>query len=62
MAVTSKLKPCPFCGIIPELTYMKSIDKYFYSCPNEKCPCSPLTYAHKNKGVVARAWNRRFNG
>ena len=55
----SRLKPCPFCGELPKLEYGNGIKKYWYVCENEKCPCQPLTYAHKNKGVVTRAWNTR---
>lgn len=55
----SELKPCPFCGELPKLEYGNGIKKYWYVCENEKCSCQPLTYAHKNKGVVTRAWNTR---
>lgn len=57
----TSLKPCPFCGEIPKLECLESSNKYYYACVNINCPCSPSTYAHKNKGVVARAWNKRIN-
>ena len=55
----AELLPCPFCGALPKFEYGNGIQKYWYTCENEKCPCQPTTYAHKNKGVVTRAWNTR---
>ena len=55
----AELLSCPFCGALPKLEYGNGIQKYWYTCENEKCPCQPTTYAHKNKGVVTRAWNTR---
>lgn len=60
MARMGKLALCPFCGALPTLQYGAGIKKYWYSCENDKCPCQPVTYAHQNKGVVKRAWNKRY--
>ena len=60
----NNLLPCPFCGKIPEIEELKymdgRMDKYYVSCKNDKCACEPMTFAHKNKGVVTRAWNKRL--
>ena len=60
----SNLKPCPWCGEIPEIETVNygdrsRQDKYYVVCSNDDCPCQPQTYAHANKAVVVKAWNKR---
>ena len=57
----NELKPCPFCGAIPILEYGNGIQKWWYTCDNEKCLVQPTTYAYKSKGGAKRAWNRRVD-
>lgn len=61
----SELKPCPFCGTAPTLKVIERTTthktQYYYTCENDNCACGPCTYAHVNKGVVTRAWNRRVD-
>ena len=55
----SNVKPCPFCGELPDVEYFDDIKKYWVTCNNPKCRIQPHTDAHASKAVVVREWNRR---
>lgn len=57
----AKLKPCPFCGVVPEVHYYINGDKkyYYIACGNQFCRINPSTDYHVTKAVVVREWNRR---
>ena len=54
------LKPCPKCGVVPEIAYacgeyfIFSIDK-----PVGVCVCSSFCEMHTSKEQEINAWNRR---
>lgn len=56
-----ELKPCPFCGDMPETEHMPEIGGYFVSCENGECSVNPSA---NNGGVDSEeaaivAWNIR---
>ncbi|MCB7068270.1 hypothetical protein DW097_15760 [Enterocloster clostridioformis] len=54
-----ELKPCPFCGAIPE--YRKgfpSIRQYTVSCENEQCKIHPYALGHSKQETFDK-WNYR---
>lgn len=55
------IKPCPFCGHIPEVSRMDISDRarYFYACTNERCLIQPTTTGYHNISMAAKSWNRR---
>lgn len=57
----SKLKPCPFCGVVPEVQKRTNGEKEYYhiACENLYCRINPGTDYHVTKDVVVREWNRR---
>ena len=50
----TELKPCPFCGGVPEVMY--NCGKFSVACTVCKCGTS---YEHDFKGQAFAAWNRR---
>lgn len=59
-----KLKPCPFCGAIPEVTEWLSYQcgiEVMVECTNEECTINPHTpsYPKQAKGLATRVWNKR---
>lgn len=68
-----KLKPCPFCGVVPEIqdfvdgtrdtNALPGFDvklSYGIGCENEKCTCHPWTGDDSpTPQAAAEAWNRR---
>ena len=52
-----ELKPCPFCGKIPERCKM-SFGVYI-ECMNGKCLIKPYTEVYDNGGNAVKAWNKR---
>lgn len=66
-----KLKPCPFCGYDPEISYEGDdpyflvwaydgyIFEWFINCSNENCPVHPGTYGHEKREKAVTAWNTR---
>ena len=67
-----ELKPCPFCGVVPELqdfvdgprdmNALPGLDckmTYGVCCENEGCPCNPFTDDYTTPQAAAAAWNRR---
>ena len=62
--VAVKLKPCPFCGMIPEVE--KYIDrynrtKYGIECKSSKCDIQPTTPWYAEEKEAVKAWDRRPN-
>ena len=60
----SKIKPCPFCGVIPEVsiyTSPKSNDGRLFqvSCWNENCTCEVHSGEKVTKKLAIDAWNTR---
>ena len=50
----SELKPCPFCGTLPQANawIFRGISETRYFCPNQECPLSVRT-------VTLEDWNTR---
>lgn len=73
MASKIELKPCPFCGVVPEIqdyvdgprdmNALPGLDcklTYGVGCENERCPCTPFTDDdYQTPQEAAAAWNRR---
>lgn len=57
-----ELKPCPFCGQIPELHEWhnkKDVITFQVCCENEDCTCRPFTREYIRIIPVIEAWNCR---
>ena len=55
-----KIKPCPFCGGLPDIRY--SFDTLLIECTNKKCKLQPSTfmYVHTNNAEkLIKIWNKR---
>lgn len=50
-----KLKPCPFCGMRPEMC--KVYDKHIVQCVNPECPAVAYTQPFGTEKGAAEAWN-----
>ena len=50
-----KLKPCPFCGMRPEMC--KVYDKHIVQCVNPECPAVAYTQPFGTEKGTAEAWN-----
>jgi len=55
--------PCPFCGLIPTITFNKSrrgipAEAYIWH-NNATCPITIKTRFYKNVEDVVKAWNKR---
>lgn len=61
-----KLKPCPFCGEIPNIMKARSLDNistfYIVHCVNDVCSIVPMTSPYYNEQSAIDAWNTRHNG
>ena len=62
-----KLKPCPWCGHIPEI-YTEPVDQYdgtilcdhYIRCRNKKCPVGEISTKYFDTiNEAIEAWNRR---
>ncbi len=53
-----KLKPCPFCGNIPELNYNTEAKKYYIQCEMQECNIGAGTLWLEQADVVSD-WNTR---
>lgn len=69
MTKDAKLKPCPFCGVVPLLSKSEYLHPpglfqgYHVSCQNRTCFVKPSTYEQAPfmrswKGTISR-WNNR---
>jgi len=55
-----RIKSCPFCGVIPNLSYDKDGDCYWICCYNPKCKIgSVFTDDYKRKSIAIKQWNSR---
>ena len=56
-----KVKPCPFCGQMPERLVLDLSDRkrYLYQCTNDRCLVQPATIGHRNTAHALQSWNRR---
>ena len=56
-----KLKPCPFCGKLPEILERSGFrnDFYIIRCNNEKCPASCVSVMNKSLAEAVDRWNAR---
>lgn len=55
----SELKPCPFCGRTPRVTYEPLPYGHCWSvdCVNEGCTKKPGTWYYYVRSDAVRAWN-----
>ncbi len=58
-----QVKPCPFCGIAPEVAPWNGGEKprFMVSCANLECVVSPAVIGDDRKNATER-WNRRAPG
>lgn len=59
-----KLRPCPFCGEIPNMIETRSLDNvlfYIVRCINDVCSIAPTTSPYLHKQSAIYAWNTRHN-
>ena len=55
-----ELKPCPFCGKIPELVeWWDGGNGYYAGCSNEGCQIVPSTNMGLSREEAIKAWNTR---
>ena len=62
--MTEKLKPCPFCGAIPDIKRLHlSNHKISFSivCFNTNCFVKPMSEWFNTEEKAIEAWNRRAN-
>lgn len=52
--IVERLKPCPFCGTMPQVRNSGTVDGDYVVCRSRKCSVQPCS----NSGAIA-AWNRR---
>lgn len=60
--MAGKLKPCPFCGQIPDVDeYRDMFGRKYYgvSCNNEYCKIQPFTDGLPTEEKAIREWNER---
>jgi hypothetical protein len=55
------VKPCPFCGSQPRLSYDRSNDENWLACENEACDVTPRV-AGPGIRQVTDSWNTRSTG
>jgi Lar family restriction alleviation protein len=54
-----KLKPCPFCGEMPELVeYGIELEACYIECVNIECSITVITVGGDKKEVI-KEWNTR---
>jgi len=57
-----ELKPCPFCGDIPEIYHQKDGLYWYVECGNDEDPeygCGSMSRQYDTELEVIAAWNRR---
>ena len=60
--MTTKLKPCPFCGraVRVDSIVSRGIRYYQVGCRDErKCELTPITWNYPTAAEAISAWNRR---
>lgn len=56
-----KLKRCPFCGHVGEITYKEALGTWVVECANPSCMASymlGMDYGTEEEAI--EAWNRRI--
>lgn len=61
--VMERLKPCPFCGQVPELKTFtgESCTFYYIRCANPECPATCASVQDKESSKAAARWNKRHS-
>jgi Lar family restriction alleviation protein len=59
--MTTKLKPCPFCGGEATVSYEKFFETYHVGCEDNGCPVIAGTDGDSEEDAIGR-WNRRASG
>ena len=63
MDAVGELKPCPFCGKIPELRFLNDIGVWHYGwqvrCCNKNCSATVQTSYHCFRSSAIKDWNER---
>ena len=57
MPAEEKLKPCPFCGELPEIS--KHFKEEMYHLIHRCKVLGPIVLEWSSKGSLERQWNRR---
>ena len=62
--MSEELKPCPFCGVVPDIREEPNAwydgDSAFYAmCMNDDCCMCVETEAYLTREEVTKAWNTR---
>ena len=55
----NELKPCPFCGSMPTVTFDKDGKWFFIECSNQNCPILVQGMWHTSGDEAKSEWNRR---
>jgi len=57
----NKLLPCPFCGVIPTITYYDAEKTYRIMCQSTSCPLDLVsTDSFRDKITAIELWNFRY--
>ena len=56
-----ELKPCPFCGVKPNITCVDGLphNQYYIACENDECPVCSETCWYDSETEAVKAWNTR---
>ena len=59
----NELRPCPFCGRLPNIVERKTQKSSFFcvECKNINCQILVSTLPCKTEETAIEAWNRRTN-
>lgn len=62
----TKLKPCPWCGVVPEVEHFdagpNSAERYRVRCETLNCLMRPSTDTYSSFDDCVLAWERREKG
>lgn len=56
--MAEKIKPCPWCGIVPGV-YKTPYGGVYFECTNYACPVQPMSQVFSRKDKLVRRWNER---
>ena len=60
-SMSEKLKPCPFCGVTPDVEFElgeQNWKKWFVKCHTKYCPVDKTDWS-VNKQIAIDTWNTR---